>query len=484
LPNYSTLDTVPPTQVGRVNPFIAEVMNRRMDRMGIPANDNRRLETITAMRAQARGIAQASSALAGAGRAIGWAGAAIAAYSYTGDLYDRLSAPVLPDSSLFVPNGARVETIDGVTVRQGIRIAGKQYPGLTPAGAAPDSQRWSAQIAGTLIHFVGMPAIIRAPAHAAAIRIQIDNTVTDFNGQLVYPGVTAIIGGQQGGLPTERWEMARRQYRNEQGVMQPASTYNTTSSVNFTYTIPNGAVPRECHDGVATRTGSSGSWACSMLATADVEGLIPVTAHNAVRTLPATLATVPAAGAMIAFIIDQLWQDAAQAPGFGGAGASYSFGDPITEAEVGVARAARPDLYPQVADLAAPMCASCFGGQTVQDVPIPTVAPAPVANPGTPPNPNPTPTPPLDLGPDPGIDAPGLPDDVTWADIADPLFNMMAPPQVQLGSGQCPLFTFNALERDFDTQVLCDFAEQQRAAIGAVFLIAWSIAAAMIIIRT
>jgi hypothetical protein len=477
LPNYDTLNTIPPTQMGRVNPFIAEVMNRRFDRMGIPANDNRRLETITAMRAQARGIAQASTNLAGAGRAIGWAGAALSAYNFAGNLLD--STVSLQDEPA-LDNGAPISRVNNQLLRSGLRLAGKAPPELFP-GSTSDPTRYFAQQTSSTNVFWGMN--VRTAAHGMAVRMQIAFAVVDRDGRAWWPGLVSITAGTLGGQPTETFNFTRPAYRDNTGALQPAINYGIQSRPNSTYNVANGAPPR-CELGGAE--GTANNYACSVLASIDVEGPIPVSAHDAVRTIPSRHALVPAAQEFIAHIIDRLWADAAAQPGFGGAGASYSFGDPITEAEVALARAARPDLYPVAADLAAPMCASCFGGQTVAEVPIPNIAPAPATgtNPGTNPGTgtNPTPPPVVDLGPDPATQL-STPPETTWESIIDPW--RIVPPAFVVASEQCPVFTkrLEQFDRDFTIDQHCSLIAEYQTAIAAAALLMWSLLAFGVFMR-
>jgi hypothetical protein len=479
--DYSRIETVPPTQVGKVNAFVAEVMNKRFDRMGIPANDNRRIETIAAMRTQAKGIAQAGSALAGAGRAIGWAGAAISAYGFIGDLMDRAAYIDMSTESFGIPAGAPVNVIDGQLMRAGVRISGKDYPTFYPAAASgSDQYRYQANAGGTTRSFVAMGA--RGANHGSAISIQVANTVTDYGGNIVYPGIASIIGGISGGYPYETWEMVRRAYRAPvSGVLQAKKSWFVTTTMNVTATAGNGA--QACSTGVAENLTTS--YPCSMLAQSDVEGPVPIAPFDAVRLLPVKLGLANAASSFLAFIIDKLWSNAAAQPGFGGAGASYSYADPITSTEVEAVKAIRPDLYPQMIDLAAPMAQTAFGGNTVTDVPIPATAPAasPSTNPGTGTGTGTTTAPvTVDLGADPGTTL-AAPAETAWSSITDPF--KITPPAFTLATEQCPTFSANlpAFSRTVTMDQHCALVEQYASAIGAAMLLAWSLLAFSVVMR-
>lgn len=183
------------------------------------------------------------------------------------------------------------------------------------------------------------------------------------------------------------------------------------------------------------------------------------------RSLPDHIAACKINPELLRQLTDKIWHRASQRPGYNGV--PYS---PVTAEDVKV------DRHPTFNDL-------WNGNQpkiTGTDTPTPQAPDAP---------PSPAPSPGLDLGPDPGIGAPTLEEPNTG--IMDPIFDWLPDlPSITLGdhSSNCPTFALNLTEFGgpewqwlMDDQ--CDIFEENRAAISALMVALWGMAAALIILR-
>ena len=129
--------------------------------------------------------------------------------------------------------------------------------------------------------------------------------------------------------------------------------------------------------------------------------------------------------------INKAWQKAAMDPTY--QGVPYSYSDPVTAADVSAWQASNPASYPTVQDLLSQAVNPATGSVPVTAPGTGTVTP-PVTNPGTGTTVNVT----LDLGPNPGIQTPGLEATPTGSQILAPLMNMM--PGLKEGLKYPPIF--------------------------------------------
>lgn len=194
-------------------------------------------------------------------------------------------------------------------------------------------------------------------------------------------------------------------------------------------------------------------------------------------------------------LVNQLWQRAAQVPGY--QGLPYSLMQPVTYSEVQEWMQANPDAVPRLGHLFEP--ATGFG--TV------TVVISPTVQPGTNPNPNPDPgtgtgtganvnvvnTPnvnvvnkvQVDLGTAPTVATPGLEATPTARSILDPVLNLM--PDLKAFTtphhqGECPRPSVEVFDWKLTFDSHCQLAEETRQTLYQVMMACWALAAVMIIL--
>ncbi|MBB3345961.1 hypothetical protein [Sphingomonas sp. BK069] len=206
--------------------------------------------------------------------------------------------------------------------------------------------------------------------------------------------------------------------------------------------------------------------------------------------LPQTELDKPADPALMAQVANRLWQKAANTPGY--SGFPYTATDPITTADMETLRETRPDLWPTVGDLTAPVAEGAEAGTQLQRVPLPANGTKTATDPGYVPEPakatNPAAAQPLaNLGPDPGTPAPDATADTpTASSILDPIFDMvpkLTGPSITVPAGTCPVFSGKVYTWDLKIDRHCDFIAEHAAAISAAMVLCWSIAATFIILR-
>ncbi|WP_373989981.1 hypothetical protein [Duganella sp. BuS-21] len=173
---------------------------------------------------------------------------------------------------------------------------------------------------------------------------------------------------------------------------------------------------------------------------------------------------------VIADLADAAWRQAASQPGY--AGVPYSLTDPVTQADVGAARAANPSV-PQatVGDLAEPVSSSNPLGQS-----------APSTSPST--NPASS-SPQVNLGDDPGIGFPTLEATPTAQQIIDPLAGL-APSlknwAVPAHVAECPRPAFDLFNKHIVMDQQCALFDANRATLYNAMLVVWALIALFIVL--
>ncbi len=184
----------------------------------------------------------------------------------------------------------------------------------------------------------------------------------------------------------------------------------------------------------------------------------------------------------MALMINQMWQKASAQPGY--AGVPYSVTSPVTAAQVQAYAQANPSAYPKVEALTSPVTSGATGFSpsttTVTGTPVsPSISETPptATNPSTQTQTN--------LGPDPNIGAPTLEATPTAQMIMAPLialFPDLKAYNVPGHTGACPKPSFDV----FGTSILmdqhCTIFEQQRAALYAAGLLAFTLIALFIVL--
>lgn len=190
----------------------------------------------------------------------------------------------------------------------------------------------------------------------------------------------------------------------------------------------------------------------------------------------------PLTASDLAPLIDKLWRDAAAQPGY--QGVPYSYSNPVTTSDVSAWQQANPSVQPTVGDLMQPQT-----NATSTDVsanPWTMQSPTAQTSPTTPTSPtSPTqPTVNLDLGPNPNIGEPGIPEPPTGQQILQPLLDIVNPfKSISFNNaGQCPTYTLDVLGHHYVMDTHCTMLAQHESAIRAVMTAIFGIAAVIILL--
>ncbi len=215
---------------------------------------------------------------------------------------------------------------------------------------------------------------------------------------------------------------------------------------------------------------------------------------DAVGGLPDSEKSKPINPVLFAALINQLWKQAAQQPGYDGI--PYSNVQPISAADAQAWQQANANYYPTVGDMTAPMPSG--GSGTIGGSPW---VPLPPDSTGTPVSPgtgtgtatpggstgtNPgSDQPQLNMGPDPGIGTPSLEPTPTAQMILAPLLNLLpdfkrfTTPQHQ---AICPKPEFNLFGKVIVMDSHCAIAEGQRQALYLIMTVVWVAVAVLIVL--
>jgi hypothetical protein len=214
-----------------------------------------------------------------------------------------------------------------------------------------------------------------------------------------------------------------------------------------------------------------------------------ITATTANQTLIQAVAALSAAQKQqaisyeaMAMIVNHLWKQAAAQPGY--AGVPYSVTNPVTSAQVEAWAQTNPQAYPTVQALVSPVTDVSTGFapstsiSTTTPVSPATTTVAPTAN-------NPSTQTQINLGSDPNILAPTLEVTPSAQMILAPLLNLLPDLKsyaVPGHAGACPKPAFEVFSRTITMDQHCIIFEQQRAAIYAAGLLAFTLMAMFIIL--
>lgn len=206
-------------------------------------------------------------------------------------------------------------------------------------------------------------------------------------------------------------------------------------------------------------------------------------AGQSINDLPASYVSQPLSDEQLAALVNTVWRLASQnqpspAPDPSTAPYPYPSSTPITPGDVAGWRANYPQLAPTVSDFISPVAP-------------PGVSNVPVPNPGTdappvlPPGVNPASTTQVTANIDWGTFQPPSDGDTPTADmILSPLFNLWPqwssfsfPPH----SSVCPTPSAQLWGQTITFHQVCDWAEKVRAALQAVFAVAWAVVVVFIV---
>ncbi|WP_321875636.1 hypothetical protein [Burkholderia cenocepacia] len=220
----------------------------------------------------------------------------------------------------------------------------------------------------------------------------------------------------------------------------------------------------------------------------------PKTLSDAIAAMPREELVKPLTPEAMAILIDGMWRKAAQEPGY--SGLPYSYANPVTPSDVRTWQQAHPDAAPTVGDLLAPVPQPSIGLTPTIGGRVMPVTPA---NPGTKPDTTPDTKPDtkgatrpdtkgdttVNLGPNPGIAAPGLEATPTAASILQPLLTLLPDFRHYVTPAHmatCPKPVFQVFGKTITMEAHCTIAERVRSPLHAVMTIVWLIAAMFIIL--
>ncbi len=206
--------------------------------------------------------------------------------------------------------------------------------------------------------------------------------------------------------------------------------------------------------------------------------------EEALADLGSAALGAPLSPETIADLANRTWSNAASAPGY--QGAPYTPTDRITVADVNTWKVENPNLYPTGNDLLTPTVSPTQTSTQISPVNAPQTGGTVATNPNT--NTNPT-TPPavnvtVDLGPNPGVGEPAL-DVPTAESILDPIFNLFPTLRnwvVPAHSSECPKGSYTVFGKLIQFDAQCTVLEPLRPTLQAVGLLAFSIAAMLIVL--
>ena len=204
---------------------------------------------------------------------------------------------------------------------------------------------------------------------------------------------------------------------------------------------------------------------------------------NAVSLIPQTELAQPVDPSMLAVLINEMWREAAQQPGY--AGLPYDPSQPVQVTDVAAWAAANPAAYPTVQALVAPVSDTSTGfAPSTSSAPDASVQPATQATSPTSTN-SAASEPAANLGPDPGIGSPTLEPIPTASQILAPVLSLLPDLRaysVPSHSGDCPKPSFTAWGKTFTLTEHCDFAEQNRPGLYAAGVLLFAIASLLILL--
>lgn len=208
-----------------------------------------------------------------------------------------------------------------------------------------------------------------------------------------------------------------------------------------------------------------------------------LTLAQAVAALTAAQKQQPVSYAAMALLINQMWKKAAAEPGY--AGVPYSVTSPVTATQVQEWAQANSSSYPTVESLTSSVTSGATGFSPSTSTSTGTAlnpATSETAPTATQPSTQPSQ---INLGPDPNIGSPTLEGTPTAQMILAPLvalFPDLKAYNVPGHSGACPKPTFFVFGTSIVMDQHCTIFEQQRAAMYAAGLLAFTLVALFIVL--
>lgn len=213
----------------------------------------------------------------------------------------------------------------------------------------------------------------------------------------------------------------------------------------------------------------------------DKGGNVYPTIGDAVRAISSEDAAKAVNPAILADLANDAWRDAAAVPGY--AGLPYDASDPITPTDVEQWQQNNPSAYPNVGDAVNPQ-PSAPGGGVGDPFTLPNGSPGGGNAPVTPTNPSTEPL--ANLGPDPGIGAPGLEATPTAQQIMAPVLNLFPNLKsfvVPSHSAECPKPSMTLFGKTMVLDAHCSVLEGVRATLFACMALVWVLVSLFIVLR-
>jgi hypothetical protein len=264
---------------------------------------------------------------------------------------------------------------------------------------------------------------------------------------------------------------------------------NASISCSFTYTTPSGGGTTLSNPVSAVSNWTGGNCDSGLFYNGGCQPFLPPSGSpppgpqspsSAGADTPSSEQSEPLNPQVVAGVVDALWIDAAEQPGY--AGLPYPVNAPVGVSDVAPAQGALGSSWPTVGSFVGPAGASTSGASGSASSPFgasaPSAASEPVAtNPGSGAQ--------VNLGPDPGIGSPSLEQTPTAAQILAPILGML-PDLRNYGmpahTAQCPEPSITLFDSTVTVTAHCQLAEQFRPQIYVTFVLAFTLAALFIVL--
>jgi hypothetical protein len=280
--------------------------------------------------------------------------------------------------------------------------------------------------------------------------------------------------------------VARQGYFSYRSQISQSTTTAPTCSVGqftvicspVTATLYSSGAPASCTAGTVYNYTTHSCGAYQFAAPSAVPAKTAATLQTAINDLPAADKTKPLNPAVIAALADQIWKNAASQPGYDGL--PYVATDPISAPDAASWQQANPNSWPTVSDFVNPQ-ATPSGGTSASPYLLPnTSSPVSTYNPTSQ-----TSTTQTNFGPDPAIGTPSLEVTPTANQILAPILGLFPSFKnftVPAHSAECPKPAFDAFGKHFVMDSHCTMFEQNRSALSGFMLLAFALAAILIVL--
>jgi len=434
----------------RFNDALYKVIETKAVRQGFPANDNRIIQTATAIGQRAAATAASEGALATAGRALLWAPVAgRAALALGGQI--ALSTAIqwaLDSSGNIISSYSNGTGSAGSSLNQGGAYYSSSISGHTCFSGTPQAQT---------------QACIPALSSYETAKL----TAQGYSSVSVSSVSCALLSGRTDYMSCSisiSYISANKTYTSKDGPLSISISYQASGSP---ISCPSGmAADGACTSAASGKTTFTTTWAAA-------DGI-----SDAAKTDPVS-------PALVAADLDYWWRQAAGQLGY--TGLPYTYADPVTSSDAVAVQQSSPAKWPTIGDLLSPVNKGAVTG-SVATVPIPgntdQTGPLPTTGPissgaGDP----------VNLGTDPAIPAPTLETTPTMKAILDPLFSFfptLKAYQVPSHASSCPVYSFNfpLWNQELRMDKHCTLIENNRQIIASAMVLGWTLLSLVIIVSS